>query len=170
MYNIHTETLYRGNVGDTANFRCSDEPIVEEFLKEDALELQEQDMVVTKLVYSLQGNLLGYYSLFASNIPKLGRDKIAKEGWDVPQNEKYYPSIRLHYLGVDERVRGKGVGTQIWLSALNDIVEIKRLVGCSFITVESLNSAIGFYEKLGFVNIGRQYNIMNMVYKLRTLK
>jgi len=55
------------------------------------------------------------------------------------------------------------------LEALSIIKEISKNTGCAFATVEALNSAVGFYEKYGFVNVGRSMEFQNMLLKLSEL-
>lgn len=48
----------------------------------------------------------------------LGRSKRQKAKIVSPQGGNYFPTIRLHYLGVYDRYRGKRYGEEILISAL----------------------------------------------------
>ena len=73
---------------------------------------------------------------------------------DIFLDKSSFPSIEIAYLAVRNDMRGKELGT-----CIIDIIREKALyqdfAGCQFLTVVPLNqvsySAVGFYEKLGFV-------------------
>ncbi|MEC0448210.1 hypothetical protein SRCM100730_03955 [Bacillus velezensis] len=148
-------------------FRCSKEEEVEIFLKKDAWELQDCNMAVTRLFFNKNGELVGYFTLFNVSLPKMNKEKIKKEKWRLPNSEKFYPAIQLHFLGVDERHTKKGIGRSIILEAIDTCSGISEVCGCTFISVQALNSAIGFYERFEFKPVCRENSrYLNMVLKL----
>jgi GNAT superfamily N-acetyltransferase len=60
------------------------------------------------------------------------------------------PVLRLARLGVDQRVRGQGIGTALLASATVIALEMRVRVGCVGIVVDAKPDARGFYERKGF--------------------
>lgn len=63
------------------------------------------------------------------------------------------PVLRLARLGVDERVKGRGIGSLLLRAVL---VLAKRMaddLGCAGVVVDAKPDAVAFYEKLGFVRL-----------------
>ncbi|GGJ79824.1 GNAT superfamily N-acetyltransferase [Anoxybacillus voinovskiensis] len=133
-------------------FRCTDEQIVENFLKEDAYNLMKRNLVRTRLFFDDNQNLIGFYSLFNDTV-KIQKQKRAMLEIYLPSSVKEIPAIRLHYLGVDERFRGKGFGSYLMTSVLYHCAKVAEITGCSLITVEATENAKSFYEKFGFTYI-----------------
>lgn len=148
-------------------FKCSSEKEVEVFLKKDAWELQHYNMAVTRLFFNKDKELVGYFTLYNDAVPKMNKDKMKKENWNLPNTEKYFPAIRLHYFGVDERYVGQGIGYAMLMAAIDICSSISEYTGCTFISVQALNSAVGFYEHYDFKSVGREKNYRNMVFKLQ---
>jgi ribosomal protein S18 acetylase RimI-like enzyme len=95
--------------------------------------------------------------------------QIERFRWNLPAKLKHFPAIRIHYIGIDKRYRGLGYGRYLLAEAIYVIEQIAQNSGCNFITVEALNSAVGFYEKYGFVIRQRGTEYQNMVLKLDEL-
>ncbi|HDR7367998.1 GNAT family N-acetyltransferase [Bacillus toyonensis] len=91
-----------------------------------------------------------YFSVFNDHVC-VSKDKIKKENLVASNNERHFPAIRLHYFGVDSRFRGKGYGEYILMSVFEHCYKLSLISGSSLITVQALNSSIGFYEKYGFI-------------------
>jgi len=66
---------------------------------------------------------------------------------DVPYKE--YPAIKIARLAVDKKYERRGVGRFLLLVAVGKALKISDEVGCRFITVDSKQGSIGFYEKRG---------------------
>lgn len=151
-------------------FVCSDEPDLETFLKEEAVTLHFLNTAITRLYFDEQHNLIGYFTLF-NDMVHIFKSQRTKFGWTLPKGYNYFPAIRLHYLGVDERFRKKGYGRYLLIEALRTCYDLSKDSGCNFITAESLKSAVSFYEKYGFKTIKRESNKYdNMVFKLSDLE
>jgi GNAT superfamily N-acetyltransferase len=152
LENIKEVYLAGEHLPKLQEFRCLDEPIVENFLKEEAYNLMQRNLVRTRLFFDNNQNLIGFYSLFNDTI-KIHKQTRMKMEIYLPQGVKEIPAIRLHYLGVDERFRGKGFGAYLMASVLYNCAKVAEITGCSLITVESTEKARGFYEKFDFIYI-----------------
>lgn len=151
-----------------SNFQCADEPSVAEFLREQALSLHQSNCAITRLYFDENQNLIGFFTLYNDHI-EISKAKKKKHNWELPQDIRFFPTIKLHYIGVDSRYRGQGYGQELMDEVFDVCQEIATLSGCVFLTLESLNSAIGFYEKNGFELYSRDVYFQNMILKLDEL-
>ena len=80
---------------------------VEFFLKEEALRLHDLQSAITRLYFDENQNLVGYFTLY-NDLVSLHKRQIEKYErdfkWNSP-NYRYFPAVKLHYLGVDQRYR-----------------------------------------------------------------
>ncbi|WP_367757990.1 GNAT family N-acetyltransferase [Ammoniphilus sp. 3BR4] len=58
--------------------------------------------------------------------------------------------MKLHYLAVDDRFRGKDYGEFLLGEVFSIAKNVQRISGCNFITVEALNPSTNFYKDRGF--------------------
>lgn len=143
---------------------------IAEFLKHHAYELQKSNMAITRLFFNASGELVGYFTLFNDIVPRIGKSKLVKEQWALP-NERFYPAIRLHYFGVDDRYKRMGIGHTMIHEVFNLCYNIAQQSGCTFISIEALLSAVDFYKKYDFKVIGRNNaRYYNMVFKIEELE
>jgi ribosomal protein S18 acetylase RimI-like enzyme len=150
-------------------FNCSDEISVAVFLKEHALGLHLINSAITRLFFDDNRNLIGYFTLY-NEMVFMSEEKRRKHDLDHMPKDKHLPAVKMHYLGVDERYRKRGFGEYLLFEALYVIKQISNMSGCNFVTLESLNSSYGFYEKYEFQKlrqIDRDYTAM--FYNLETL-
>ena len=121
------------------------------FLKEDALENQKELINKTFLCYHFN-QLVGYITFTTDIIEK---EEVQKEGRiRVPYKE--YPAIKIARLAVDKKYERKGVGGFLLLAAVGKALKISAEVGCRFITVDSKQDSIGFYEKRGDFELAKK--------------
>ncbi|MCD4799339.1 MAG: GNAT family N-acetyltransferase [Methanosarcinales archaeon] len=114
------------------------------FLKDDAFENQEE--LISKTYLCCHSNqLVGYITLTTDIIKK--EEIQEEERIDVPYKE--YPAIKIARLAVDKKYERRGVGRFLLLVAVGKALKISNEVGCRFITVDSKQDSIGFYEKRG---------------------
>lgn len=138
---------------DIKPFKCADADL-NEFLFEDAKHFQKELMAVTYLIEFMdQGKTVAYYSLLADKITFNPEEKNVwnKLNRNIPNSKRRrsYPAVKLGRLAVSEEFEGCGLGTFILDNIKYAFANVKRL-GCRFITVDALNSAIPFYQKNGF--------------------
>lgn len=149
--NYHYEKL--SSKHDLSNFSCGVKDL-DEFLKEDALNQQEQNLSVTYLAI-YENKILGYVSILADTIECKTISKI---------KGKYpsYPAVKIGRLAIDKKYKGQGLGNEILDSICIIIKKISNKLGISFITVDSYCNARKFYLKNEF-----KYGIVHNPQKLK---
>ena len=121
------------------------------FLKEDALENQKE--LINKTFLCCHSNQLVGYITFTTDI--IEKEEVRKDGRiEVPYKE--YPAIKIARLAVDEQYERKGVGRFLLLAAVGKALKISDEVGCRFITVDSKQDSIEFYEKRGGFELAKK--------------
>lgn len=169
--NIKLVPLSASSMEDVALFKCSDQPVVEQFLKEEALKLEECDACKTMLFY-YEDKLVGFYTLFSDYV-NLVKSKRKSEQWaDVTtaMKSQHFPSIRLHFLGVHDEYRGKGLGEHLLMRALNTCIYVSDYIGFNFIVLEALENAVGFFEKYLFSKVKKDNDLQIMAIRLKDIK
>lgn len=116
-----------------------------EFLKEDALKNQME--LISKTYFCYHSDKLIGYITFATDILKAEEMRKEEHIEGVPYKE--YPAIKIARLAVDKEYEGRGVGTFLLKVAVGKAYDISERVGCRFITVDSKQESIGFYQKSG---------------------
>jgi GNAT superfamily N-acetyltransferase len=137
-----------------SSFLCEDEIIVSDFLMKDAIKFQKTKSAITRLYFDKDQQLIGYFTLFTDLVEILGNKREQQKWTDFTKGVREFPAIRLHYIGVDSRYRGKGYGKYLLLEVINIAKEISMQCGCNFITAEVLGSSYWFYKKYKFVHLG----------------
>ncbi len=138
---------------DIKPFKCADDDL-NEFLFENAKHFQKELMAVTYLLEFMEQNkTVAYFSLLADKIIFNPEEKSVwnKLNRNIPNSKRRrsYPAVKIGRLAVGKEFSGFGIGTFIIDSIKYAFVNVKRL-GCRFITVDALASAISFYQKNGF--------------------
>lgn len=149
-------------------FRCSDEPGVEAFLKKDAYEFQYHNCGTTQLCFNDLGEFVGYFSLFNDTV-YIGRRKLDKHKWDYPKGLKYFPALKIHYLGVDDRFRKKGYGKEMLFEIFDIALDMNEYSGCAFLTLEAKEKSIGFYKHHEF-DFHSKEEFQNMMFNIKKLR
>lgn len=134
-------------------FKCHEDDL-NGFLFDDAKHFHEELMAVTYLLEDPEKNMtVAYFSLLADKISFNPEDKNVwnrlNRNIPNPKRRRNYPALKIGRLAVNESYTGEGVGTFVLDSIKYAFTTVKRL-GCRFLTVDALNSAIPFYEKNGF--------------------
>ena len=149
------------------DFKCSDEIEVEIFLKKDAYELQDHKCATTRLYFNDLGQFIGYFTLFNETV-QIGKAKFEKYKWQRPSGLRYFPAVKIYYLGVDERFRGIGYGKDLLFEIFDLAVDLNELSGCAFITLEAKEKSIGFYTYHDFELHSRE-QYQNMIFNIKKL-
>ena len=143
-----------------AEFFCSKNKDVEQFLKEQSIEFTKKNQSVTYLLFAKETwSLLGYFSLAikpislkAEQFSNTAKRKIARVSQYDEINKTYTLSAYLiAQLGKNfaNSVNEKMSGTQLLQSAIEIIEEIQKMVGGMVVFLETENSEqlLDFYEK-----------------------
>jgi hypothetical protein len=134
----------------TSKFSCGKKEI-DEFIQKEALGFQEQLLGVTYL-FKNETDLIGFATLCMGHI---NRQKMALEH-RLPEHVDSYPALLIGQLGVCNGLQGSGVGTYICDFYFDRALKLAQKVGCRFLVVDALESAVDFYEKYGFVLAPKQ--------------
>ncbi len=134
-------------------FKCANADL-NGFLFDDAKPYLESLMAVTYLFEDITNNVtIAYYSVSAD---KISFDKNEKSKWNkinraIPDKKRRrdYPAVKIGRLAVNEQYQNSGYGRLIVESVISKFRE-NKILGCRFITVDALKSAIPFYLKCGF--------------------
>ena len=140
LKNYHYEKL--SSKHDLSNFTCGVDDL-DEFLKCDALDQQNQNLNVTYLAVH-KNEILGYVSISAD---KIECKKINKK---IEVKYPFYPSVKICRLAVNQKYKGIGLGNEILASICGLIKNLSKELGVKFITVDAYLNAYEFYKKNSF--------------------
>ncbi len=133
-------------------FKSSDSDL-NSFLMNDAKKYAAEFLAVTYLVENSK-ETIAYFSLLNDRVLM---DDEEKNIWNrlnrfISNNKrrKSYPAVKIGRLAVGEKYVNSGIGREIILFVAKMFVTKQQKSGCRFITVDAYDSALGFYEKLGF--------------------
>ncbi|XHH09833.1 MAG: GNAT family N-acetyltransferase [Candidatus Bathyarchaeia archaeon] len=135
---------------DTTKFSCGKKEI-DDFIKKEALTFQESLLGVTYL-FNQGKDLIGFATLCMGYINK---QKMAS-GQRLPKPISGYPALLIGQLGVCGKHQGNGVGTYICDFCFDRAIKLSHRVGCRFLVVDALESAVDFYVKYGFTLAPKQ--------------
>ncbi len=144
---LYIRELTAQDMGAAADFSCGDTDL-DDFLRSDALRLQEQDVTRT-FTAMYTGELAGYVALLVDAIElKSGeRKKLGLSHQDHP----VVPALKVARLAVAMSLRNQGLGKELMRFALAKVRLLARHSGCRLLTVDAYPDAIEFYRRLGFV-------------------
>ncbi|MDO5825552.1 MAG: N-acetyltransferase [Methanosphaera sp.] len=129
------------------DFNCEKEGL-NKFLKEDALEQQENNFNVTYLAI-YEDIIIGYYSLLADYI------HLKEVDFPIKKEFKNAPAIKIGRLARDINFKGCGLGEELLDNIYNQILKCKNVFGIKYITVDSYVTARHFYKKNRFLYINK---------------
>jgi ribosomal protein S18 acetylase RimI-like enzyme len=141
---------------DVSNFDCGHADL-NDFIRADCPLHISQRLSFTRLALYENG-IVGYISLLADSIAL----HITIREWFIQKNitVQQVPALKIGRLGIANNYKGRDLGTALMKYAvavafrMNDELG----VGCRFLTVDSDQSAVGFYTKIGFImNLHRDY-------------
>lgn len=139
---------------DIKPFSCVEDDL-NGFLFDDAKLFQKELLTVTYLIEDTLNPevTVAYFSLLADKIIFTPEERSVwnRLNRNIPNNKrrKTYPAVKIGRLAVSSEYAGQGIGTFILDNVKYAFSAVKRL-GCRFITVDALRSAVPFYEKNGF--------------------
>lgn len=140
----------------THNFDCGIKDL-NDFLVDDALQQQGESVNVTYLWISKKGKeLLGYITLCNDSIHLFGEKKVEMKKIGI--SYKALPALKICRMAVNRNYANKKIGTKMVAFAISTVLEINKMSGCRFLTLEAKNDPawaeenkpIHFYKKIGF--------------------
>lgn len=142
---------------DVEGFTCgqSDDPDVQDefthldaFLHDDASKYAENSIGRTYL--AVEGNTVaGYITLLMDSIWIDKSEKPKLESVGLPPL-KTIPALKVGRLARNVSFRGKYLGLILMRHAFDVLVATSDKVGCRFLTVDAIPSALPFYKRLAF--------------------
>ena len=126
---------------DLNEFSCGLDDM-DDFLKDDALDQQRDNLNVTYLA-GYNDDIIGFFYLLSDSI----RLKDIDEEYDLPYSTS--PAI-IGRFAVNEKYNSLGLGTVLLDNVCYQIKRISDIIGVRFITVDAYCSARGFYYKNQF--------------------
>jgi GNAT superfamily N-acetyltransferase len=136
---------------NTNKFSC-DTVEIDEFIHKQAMGFQEQRLGVTYL-FHCETELIGFATLCMDHISKhriYVKDRLVK-----PISS--YPGLLIGQLGVTEKYQHKGVGKYICDFCFDRALKLSQnVVGCRFLIVNALETAVDFYVNYGFTLAPKQ--------------
>jgi len=121
---------------DLSDFDCSLEDDLEcnEFIhREDEAKLFQKERQGITYLFFYEGTQIGYVTLGMSSIKAQRIDKRYRR----PVRLRFYPSLLIGRLGVDNNWRKKGVGTHICQWCIGLALELSEIVGCRYVILET---------------------------------
>lgn len=138
-----------GMKANVENFCCG-RPELDDFLKKHLAKQHLGNILKAYLLVTDEPvpDVMGFYTLSGGSYAKAAMTSRHKK--QVPYRET--SCITLGRLAVDQRIAGKGFGTQLVLDALRVAYYAADAVGIYAVMVEAKDEqAAGFYRKMGFI-------------------
>ncbi|MCW4014262.1 MAG: GNAT family N-acetyltransferase [Candidatus Bathyarchaeota archaeon] len=136
------------NEADVSRFNCSQNDLsgVNEFLHKEADRYQQEKMGTTYLFY-YNNQIIAYVTVSMTCIDS--RDAPDRDILDWFEKKKP-PAMLVGQLGVDNKWRGRGIGSFLcdWCYGL--AAEFSEEIGCRYVTLHTEKELISFYERNGF--------------------
>jgi GNAT superfamily N-acetyltransferase len=117
-----------------------------DFLKNDALREQKEFLSKTHLCF-YRDRVAGFISMAADSV-QAKKDKLDPSQIIDDCEYPVYPCILIARLAVDKKLHGYGVGSYLLSLAVGYAMESP--LGCRYLAVDPKDSALEFYDKIGF--------------------
>lgn len=133
-------------------FDCNDLDL-NDFFHNDALDYESQLLAVTYLFINnnIENEIVAFFSLAKDNLNDQGyggsaKKKIEKNIHRI-KRRRSYPAVKLARLGVSEKYKASGIGSQI-MGFIKGWMTYKNKTGCRFLIVDAYNNqrVLNFYE------------------------
>ncbi len=131
---------------DFSNFDCMDDDL-NEFIREDALNYQEDNVSVTYVCIH-DSKCVGYITISNDAILINNRDKkeFSSRGINIPD----FPAIKIGRWARDKEYKGRDVGKQLLYSVFKTALALSKVIGIRFISVDAYPAAINTYLRYDF--------------------
>lgn len=123
-----------------------------EFLRDNALEMHDSKLSSTSLVFHKDfDGLVGYFSLSNDAIP-LSSFEESELGYNGETNLSAFPAVKIGRLATQRSLHRTGVGAAVMEMILGDVLGSKTLSVARILIVDADNDpkVIAFYESCGF--------------------
>jgi GNAT superfamily N-acetyltransferase len=147
---------------DLQPFDCGNDELTE-WLQRFARHATAQGTRTYLLIADATGNVVGYFAIAPHLVE---REQMPRPiGRGAP---KQIPAVLLAKLALDRELQGRGLGSELLVRALEQIVEVARAAGGKIVVVDAIDEAAArFYEHHDFEPIPG--NPSRLVRKLSTI-
>lgn len=136
---------------DKKGFDCGNE-LLNQFIQTQSSQLIKR--LETVLYVAIDNDrIAGFYTLSACQIKQSDDMELLK------RQSPHSPigSVLLGRLAVDNRYKGKGLGADLLLHAMQNAKKLADILGVAFVVVDAKDdNALAFYRKYGFVELSNQ--------------
>ena len=135
-------------------FSCGDDGI-DKWFRKKALDHHQNLKCRVNTAFSNDGVLLGFYAfcITVEDERLLDRNSNLKKYAIL----RCYPTLQIHYLGVQKEYQEKGLGTIIMGRIIDVFREAASTLGVPVMTLVALNDRVAkLYSKMGFVPYGEK--------------
>jgi GNAT superfamily N-acetyltransferase len=153
-----------GAAHERGDFCCGKSPL-DGFLRSLVSQYEKRSLGRTYIaVLPPEKRVYGYYTLASGSLPFSNLPiAVAKK---LPKHP--VPVALLGRLAVDQTVRGRGLGAELLMDALQRCLELSHKLGIFAVEVMAIDSeAKGFYLKFGFVPL--QDNELHLFLPMKTI-
>jgi GNAT superfamily N-acetyltransferase len=133
---------------DRSGFRSGD-PDLDRFFLRYAGQNQFRHHIGTTYIAVISGRIVGFVTISPGEVTA----QTIQPAVHARLPRYPLPIIRLSRLAVDERYQGQGIGKALLRAALELAVELRDSFGCTGVVVDAKPDALGFYRRLGFVDL-----------------
>lgn len=137
-----------------SEFNTQEKELIDAFLKSSLLDYEENHLLNTKLLIDEESNqLVGFFSLSTTTV-KLTSNYKKKHNVLRSGTFNVYPALNINYFAIDGSFQKNGIGRELMRMVFKIAIHVSdNLVGFNVLTLTSLDSALGFYKKIGFEEI-----------------
>jgi GNAT superfamily N-acetyltransferase len=131
---------------DRNTFDCG-EPLLNNFLKQQASQLQKRLVSRTYLAIDQDNQIAGFYSLSTTQVHRTqSPDQFKQFSAYQP-----IPAALIGRLAIDQSHQGQGVGRYLLAHALTTIKRLADTIGIAVVVIDAKNKDVAeFYKKFGF--------------------
>lgn len=132
---------------DLSEFTCNSDDL-NDFIKNDALNQQEDNLNVTKLI-CCDDEIIGFFSLLADSINlKSIRDEKTRETIKkhLPK-VKRVPAVKIGRFAIDKKYSNQGIGSHIIGHIMLNILDLSEDLALRFILIKTYAKPYKFYVK-----------------------
>ncbi len=154
-----------------AAFLCTDEPALQEYIRDDSRALKEHQLDVTRVYVLINAtsptDIIGYVTL--SNATVIAAELPNKPKRGLPLY-KSMPAMLLGRMAVDDGHRGRGYGRLLVLKAFDTCIKVSTFTGCVSLLLDPKNDKLAdYYRALGFAKLRDSSRMFIMMPAMREI-